>query len=317
MDELVIEDKKYLSSKKAAKMTGYAKDYVGQLCREGKVEARLVGRNWYVLETSIMDHRFGSVSDAKEDESSDASIPTPDTIEEPKNGLEYNWSSPVYTAESYSSLPIEVVPSQREVVENLPQLEELKSNTPQVLHDMQSAWQEWFDNQKEAEKLLPDASEMMLPEAEDVVAGEKNEEFVHITRENQTNTTEQQRDSEHLEKSAGETLIPIRHVVNNYPKEKEREEFIAISRRREERIVRPEYRSNIQNKMPSRAEKRAMTTRKSSKGIFLLKVTILSVAAIFMAITYLAFTSKDVAEGGEANTLVNFLTGVSTVESQK
>jgi hypothetical protein len=59
MDEIIIEEKKYISSKQAAKITGYAKDYIGQLCREGRVSARLVGRNWYVLETAIQDHRFG------------------------------------------------------------------------------------------------------------------------------------------------------------------------------------------------------------------------------------------------------------------
>ncbi len=59
MDELTLDGKKYLSSKGAAKITGYAKDYVGQLCREGRVTARLVGRSWYVLEDSIRAHRFG------------------------------------------------------------------------------------------------------------------------------------------------------------------------------------------------------------------------------------------------------------------
>src|SRR3989344_3577258 len=59
MDEILIGEKKYVSSKQAAKMTGYAKDYVGQLCREGRVPARLVGRSWYVLESAIQDHRFG------------------------------------------------------------------------------------------------------------------------------------------------------------------------------------------------------------------------------------------------------------------
>lgn len=58
MDELTIDGKIYLSSKRAAAITGYAKDYVGQLCREGRVEARLVGRSWYVYEPSIMKHRF-------------------------------------------------------------------------------------------------------------------------------------------------------------------------------------------------------------------------------------------------------------------
>lgn len=63
MDEILIDEKIYVSSKRAAKMTGYAKDYVGQLCREGRVQARLVGRSWYVLESAIRDHRFGKVNE--------------------------------------------------------------------------------------------------------------------------------------------------------------------------------------------------------------------------------------------------------------
>jgi len=60
MDEILIDDKKYISSKRAAKATGYAKDYVGQLCREGRIQAKLVGRSWYVLESALQDYRFGS-----------------------------------------------------------------------------------------------------------------------------------------------------------------------------------------------------------------------------------------------------------------
>lgn len=60
MDELIIDDKRYISSKQAAKVTGYAKDYIGQLCREGRVPAQVVGRSWYVLESAIRDHRFGN-----------------------------------------------------------------------------------------------------------------------------------------------------------------------------------------------------------------------------------------------------------------
>ncbi len=42
MNELTLDGKTYVSSRRAAEITGYAKDYVGQLCREGHVEARLV-----------------------------------------------------------------------------------------------------------------------------------------------------------------------------------------------------------------------------------------------------------------------------------
>jgi len=56
MDELEIGGKIYISSKRASELTGYAKDYVGQLARGGKIDARRVGRAWYVLKNALIDH---------------------------------------------------------------------------------------------------------------------------------------------------------------------------------------------------------------------------------------------------------------------
>jgi hypothetical protein len=319
MDELVIEDKKYLSSKKAAKLTGYAKDYVGQLCREGKVEARLVGRNWYVLENSIMDHRFGSVSDVKEGDQLIAPIPTAETGIDSRNSLEYKWSSPVYTTESYSFLPTEVAPPHEVPSERVP-LEENIDTSPQVLNDMQSAWQEWFDKQKEAEKMLPDASEMMLPEGEEAAHIEKVEENLNIIRHNSISAEAEEPRSEYFEESTEEIQIPIRHVsdkTKKYSQIEEREEFVPISRRREESVYRPQYESLPHSKASLKTLQKAPGATKKAKGAYLLKITILSIAAVFMAVTYLAFSSKDSAEGGEGNVIVNYLTGVSTINSHK
>jgi|SRR3989344_75663 len=57
MDELVIEGKKLISSKRAAELTGYARDYVGQLVRMGRVSGRRVGRAWYVDEEELRFHK--------------------------------------------------------------------------------------------------------------------------------------------------------------------------------------------------------------------------------------------------------------------
>lgn len=57
MDELRLKDKKFISSKRVAQLTGYTTDYVGQLCRAEKIEGVLVGRNWYVDENSVMKHK--------------------------------------------------------------------------------------------------------------------------------------------------------------------------------------------------------------------------------------------------------------------
>lgn len=54
MDELEIKGKKYISSRRAAELTGYAKDYIGQLARAGKVPGTRVGRSWYVDEESLL-----------------------------------------------------------------------------------------------------------------------------------------------------------------------------------------------------------------------------------------------------------------------
>ncbi len=56
MDELVISGKKYISSKRASEITGYAKDYIGQLARGGKVPATRIGRAWYVDEVALVLH---------------------------------------------------------------------------------------------------------------------------------------------------------------------------------------------------------------------------------------------------------------------
>jgi hypothetical protein len=56
MDELDIKGKRYISSKRASQMTGYAKDYIGQLAREGKILGTRVGRAWYLDEESLLVH---------------------------------------------------------------------------------------------------------------------------------------------------------------------------------------------------------------------------------------------------------------------
>jgi len=47
----------YISSKRAAEITGYSQDYIGQLARAGQIEARRVAGLWYVLEESLLQHK--------------------------------------------------------------------------------------------------------------------------------------------------------------------------------------------------------------------------------------------------------------------
>ncbi len=133
MDELVIEEKKYVSSKRAAKMTGYAKDYIGQLCREGRVPARFVGRNWYVLESAIQDHRFGN------EEIDTKPVTAPKTNEVDKTDIMApTWESPRYEAISADVLP---QINQLQTVEDGKQEE-----IPSQVSNLEESWQAWFNN---------------------------------------------------------------------------------------------------------------------------------------------------------------------------
>lgn len=57
MRELVIDGKKYQKASEIARNLGYTSDYVGQLCRSGKVSAQQIGRSWYVEVDSIHAHK--------------------------------------------------------------------------------------------------------------------------------------------------------------------------------------------------------------------------------------------------------------------
>jgi hypothetical protein len=126
MDEILIDEKRYISSKQAAKITGYAKDYIGQLCREGRVPARLVGRSWYVLETAIQDHRFGA--DDIPEEKPVTFVPA---VEPPE------WETP-----RYETVSDEFIPSVNRIrADRVSEIHE-KSDEEYKLED---TWKDWFD----------------------------------------------------------------------------------------------------------------------------------------------------------------------------
>lgn len=141
MDELLIEEKKYVSSKRAAKITGYAKDYIGQLCREGRVPARLVGRGWYVLETAIKDHRFGATDPELKKKAFDTA---------PEQTIPSTWEPPRYEPSAEDFLPpINRLRTAPGSVEG--STEELNKAS---VH-MQDAWKAWFDRVGEMDTTAP------------------------------------------------------------------------------------------------------------------------------------------------------------------
>lgn len=57
MESLLLEGKKFVKAKELARKLGYTADYVGQLCRGEKIDAKLVGRTWYVDEQALIAHK--------------------------------------------------------------------------------------------------------------------------------------------------------------------------------------------------------------------------------------------------------------------
>jgi hypothetical protein len=57
MNVISIDGVEYVKASIIAKQFNYTADYVGQLCRGRKVDAKLVGRTWYVNHLSLTSHK--------------------------------------------------------------------------------------------------------------------------------------------------------------------------------------------------------------------------------------------------------------------
>ncbi len=66
MNVIDISGIRYLKATDAAKKVGYTTDYVGQLARGGKVDAKQIGRAWYVSEEDILAHKKGNHRSTKQ-----------------------------------------------------------------------------------------------------------------------------------------------------------------------------------------------------------------------------------------------------------
>jgi hypothetical protein len=146
MNELTLDGKTYISSKRAAEITGYARDYVGQLAREGHVVARLVGRSWYVLESSIREHRFGKEGGETADPAQKAARPD----------ATRTWEAPKYASETMQELEMQPKGVEQEA---------LRANAT-TLAAMHSAWQEWFSMKND---ISAEAAEEIAAEEEVVI----------------------------------------------------------------------------------------------------------------------------------------------------
>src|SRR3989344_7596767 len=55
--DIFSSGKEYISASRAAQKSGYASDYIGQLCRSGKIAGKLIGRTWYLDYAELVEYK--------------------------------------------------------------------------------------------------------------------------------------------------------------------------------------------------------------------------------------------------------------------
>jgi hypothetical protein len=69
MEKVVLDGREYTKASVVAKQFNYTSDYLGQLCRGKKIDARVIGRTWFVNVDSLQGHRsqkYASLKKPKE-----------------------------------------------------------------------------------------------------------------------------------------------------------------------------------------------------------------------------------------------------------
>ncbi len=66
MNSVEISGVRYVKASDAAKAVGYTADYVGQLARAGKIDAKQVGRAWYVRDGELVSYKKENIRSNKE-----------------------------------------------------------------------------------------------------------------------------------------------------------------------------------------------------------------------------------------------------------
>ncbi len=254
MDELTLDDELYLSTKRAAKITGYAKDYVGQLCREGRVKARLVGRNWYVLDSSIREHRFGAEggesTTAPEDDPAPKEVSMSQAQPEIKadpmhvaaSAAPTDWQPVQYMPEKVSEMVVIGQPQDTFADHSSTEESESIPDTTSVVQEMQSAWQDWF-KRKDEEKVL---AETLLETPEIVDEREGFSTFHSEVVAPMINSNEEMESHFEVtaEKDEEEVNIPIRRTYEPVPavtraQEAAEEEYVPVEARRTTKRGKP------------------------------------------------------------------------------
>ena len=316
MDELTIGDKIYISSKRAAAITGYAKDYVGQLCREGRVEATLVGRSWYVLESSIRTHRFGGDAQVNEAPSAETK-----TQEEPLR----TWETPTYKPEPVSEMPV-VARRSVNLLDSTVQPANPETATveppvgPETVEDMQSAWREWFASRQEASMFENKQDDAEEPVEEEFIAVEDDEESDYRNQEEEVALNR-------VTEPETVDIEPIEETYDPIPSTPEIEEAVSLRRNYSVDIqpapvvyrVQPEQRksdASVPEIRWSQPVPKKVKRVRRGKGSLAMKTALVCLSLFALVVAAIGSGAADpyIREAGFEYSLLRFIAGASILD---
>lgn len=103
-----FDGRDYISAARAARVTGYSQDYVGQLARSEKILSRLVGNRWYVDRAGIVEHKRHNDSLLAAVQAESVGISTPlQQVSAPVSDEEPHYSYLTDASELYPTLAVE------------------------------------------------------------------------------------------------------------------------------------------------------------------------------------------------------------------
>ncbi|MBX4215439.1 helix-turn-helix domain-containing protein, partial [Candidatus Parcubacteria bacterium] len=149
--DLIFDGKKFISARSAAQRTKYAPDYIGQLCRGGKLKGRRIGRAWYVEERSLMAHLAENGSTSKNHEYRKERLQEPPRSPEITEALMEakvdervkeelkSFSRPIESAPLAHSMPPLRQEAKREASERRGEFSKIKSDVPGGFHLVEKA----------------------------------------------------------------------------------------------------------------------------------------------------------------------------------
>ena len=114
----ILGKDEYVSASLASLKTGYSSDYIGQLCRLGKVPGRLVDRTWYVELSSLINYKQNSQLGRKRRQTAPLQIKIPANPIVKKGKFHYDAFHEIsfsYENDNRSVLPTLVKTSQMEI----------------------------------------------------------------------------------------------------------------------------------------------------------------------------------------------------------